>query len=532
MDKPFKLRDYQEKVIEEARQVVASGTRSLLMFLPTGAGKTAIASAMMHSAFNKGIRSIILAHRRELVIQTADRFRQYGIEPTILMDGFEFNHDSLLVVASQQTWDSRRDWLDGEYRLVIFDEAHIGVRRQARIMEDIRAVSPDAVFVGLTATPMTLNGPGLGSIYEYLVHGPTLKELTDKGYLVPAEHYVMQPIDYNPVEQIKITGGEYDAEDVMRWFKNEAILGDVITNWQDHFYGKRTIVFARTVRQSIYIAEGFGNAGIPFAHIDYRTPEKDRRRIIDAFRRGEILGIVSVDIVSEGFDVPDVEVAIIATPIHSVARYIQRVGRVLRPAPGKERAYIVDHGGVITEHGTIYNFQQWALEPARPNRSIPYHASKGLKAEWMRKCPKCQHEFKPGPKVCPKCGYDFYVLPPGYEPPVVPATMVEYTEAMRRERSGKRKRCRSMNLPFHHTEQSVYDWLRHMAALRGWKPGFADLLFYSAFCYCPKEAKLVRRNYDELIKMYGDKPHDIAVKILKRYWMLHKKGYFRGTTCW
>jgi len=493
---------------------------------------TAIASQMMHNAFKAGYRSIVLAHRRELVIQTAERFRQYGIEPTILMDGFEFDPSANLVVASQQTWDSRRQWIDGEYRLAIFDEAHIGVNRQRRIMEDIGAVSPDAIFVGLTATPMTNSGPGLGSIYSYLVHGPTLSELTEQGYLVPAEHYVMQPIDFNPVESIKIKGGEYDEENVFEWFTRNAILGDVITNWEDNFYGKRTIVFARSVKQSVYIARGFGDRGIPFAHIDYRTPEKDRRRIIDGFRNGDIVGITSVDIVSEGFDVPDVEVAILATPIHTVTRYIQRVGRVLRPAPGKEKAYIVDHSGVLNEHGTIYNFQEWALEPERPDRFVPYHALKGLKADWKRKCPTCGHEFKPGPKVCPRCGYDFYVLPPGYEPPIIPATMVEYENAKKYEREGRRKKCRGMNLPFYHSPQSVYDWLRHLAVLREWKLGFADVLFYSATCSCPHELHLIRYQPEQLLKMYGDEPHEVAIKIMKRYWVLKNRGYFKTFKCW
>ncbi len=528
----MKLRPYQERVIEEAREAVRNGHSSLLIFLPTGAGKTAVASQMMANAHSMGARSIVLAHRRELVVQTAERFRQYGIRPTILMNGFEFDPGANLVVASQQTWDSRRGWLDAEYRLVIFDEAHIGVMRQRRIMDDVLAVSPNAVFVGLTATPMTNSGPGLGSIYSYLVHGPTIGELIEQGYLVPPVHYVMQPIDFDPTRHIKITGGEYDENAVMDWFRGEHILGDVITNWEDHFYGKKTIVFARSIKQSVYIAEGFGRRGIPFAHLDYKTPEKDRRRIISDFRSGKIVGLVSVDVVSEGFDVPDVEVAVIATPINSVTRYIQRVGRVLRQAPGKEQAYIVDHGGVITQHGTIYNFQQWALEPARPNRRIPYHAVKGLKAEWMRRCPECGHEFRPGPKTCPQCGYDFYRLPPGYEPPIIPATMVEYTEAIRRERLGIRKKCRGIELPIHINEQDLYDLLLHMAAIRGWKPGFVDILFYSALCVCPHELKLVKKPDHILLDQYGDTPNDLASRVVKRFFVLRNRGYFSNVRCW
>jgi len=521
----LKLRDYQEHMIEEAREAARKGSRGLLMYLPTGGGKTQLAIAMMRSAWEKGFRTIFFAHRRQLVEQTLRRFQGYGVDATVIMDGYEFDPSKRLVIASYQTWESRKDYLDREYTLVFFDEAHIGVDRQRRIINDIRETVPRAIAVGLTATPMTNSGPGLGAVYDTLIHGPSIAELQQRGFLVPAEYYLMQPLDWRAEQEIKInSAGEYDERDVMRWFREKAIMGDVIQNWIDNFMGEPTIVFARSVEQSLYIAESFGKRGIPAAHIDYRTPDKVRHEILSGFRDGRISILSNVSIFTEGFDMPDIRVAIIATPVRSLQRYIQMVGRALRPSEDKESAIIVDHGGVLQEHGRVEDYLEWALEPARPDRSVRAHAVKRVATQHMRKCPICKTEFKPGPKECPNCGYDFHRLPPGYEPPVIPATMVEYQEAKAMLKAGKRKKCSPYTSIYGMDKKQVLEELAHLCAVRGYKPGFARALYYSATCRC---APWFRFNPDELIQRYGNEPTPLALEIMKRYWTMKKYGYFK-----
>jgi len=532
----LRLRDYQQRMIDEARQLVASGKRRVLFFLPTGAGKGTQAVALMQSAFAKGHRAIFFAHRRELVIQIAERFRKYGIETTTLMAGYEFDPGASLVVASYQTFESRKDWLDKEYALVIFDEAHIGVERQFRVIKEFEEWGRNPVVIGFTATPMTNQGPGLGAVYDALIHGPTLDELIKQGYLVEPVFYAMQPLDWDPREHIKLnSAGEYDENAVFSWFKGEGIMGHVIENYKDHFMGKRFIVFARSVAQSVWIAEQFGKSGIPVAHIDYSTPAKVRRRIIEDFRNGDILGLSNVDIFSEGFDVPDMELVILATPMHSVVRYIQRVGRALRPAPGKERAIIVDHGGVLQEHGTIFRYQEWELEPPRPNRSRPAHAVKKPTKLKERTCPICNTVFPASRRTCPSCGYDFNRIPEAEVPEFIPAVMVEYREWLEDQRTGKRKRCNGVRLPIYMTPE------RFAAELLGWleeqnekrksqgkpplKRSFLHIIYYATICECPKAA---------LFRQEPTKPGEWTLQKVKRFFVLRNKGYFNWDRfpCW
>ena len=529
----YELRPYQEKAVQQLRRAIADGKRSALLALATGAGKTIIIASIMRSAWERGHRTIFFAHRRELVKQTQERFAQYGLPSTVLMAGHETDWSVPLVIASQQTWESRREWLDGEYAVVIFDEAHIGVKRQQRIIEDISATNPNVVTLGVTATPMTNSGPGLGSVYETLVQPATMEELVKQGYLVDLEYYMMRPVSWNPEKKIKVNSvGEYDAAAVEEWFKQNAILGDIVQNYADNFMGRKFIVFARTRTMSIWVAEAFGRAGIPVAHIDFSTPDKERRRIIEAYRRGEIIGLSNVDIFSEGFDVSDVDLAIIATPIRSVPRYIQRIGRIMRPSPGKEIATVVDHGGVLQLHGPVTRYQVWALEPARPDRRNPLHALKEVKRETERRCPMCGKTFKAGHKECPHCGYDFYHLPPGYEPPIVPAIMVEYEEAMAMDRLGLRLSCKGMRLPPGVTDLDLWaellgEYERRKNTEKPWKMGFIQVLYYSATCQCINTVPGWR-------SVQPKPPSSLVTRVMKRYFLLKRKGYFGWDKfpCW
>ncbi len=539
MTTKLQLRPYQEEIIERTREVMSRGKREVIIQMMMGLGKTELSVAIMNSAFEKGYRAIFFAHRRQLVQQTAKRFEKYGIPTTILMAGHDFDPSANLVIASQQTFESRKEWLDKEYALVFFDEAHIGIKRQKRIIEEIREFRPNIFVIGLTATPMTNQGPGMGSIYSAIVHGPRLEWAIEHGYLVEPVFYMMQPIDWRPEEHIKInSSGEYDVAAVERWTKENYILGHVVQNYQDNFMGKRFIVFARSVKQSIWIAEEFGKAGIPVAHIDFSTPDKVRRRIIEDYRSGKILGLSNVDIFSEGFDVPDMEVAILATPMRSPVRYIQRVGRVLRPAPGKEKAIVVDHGGVIQEHGTIYHWQDWELEPPRPDRStkVPVKGIKKPKRE--RVCPICNAVFNPSRRVCPQCGYDFNRLQPGEEPDFVPAVMVRYQEALEQQKRGTLRTCRGVRKPVFITEEQFAAELlglidemnakRRVKGKRLIKPAYAEIIFYATLCECPRKLGI------NIYSLRPSEPSEWTRRMWKRFIVMQKQGYFRWKKfpCW
>lgn len=414
------LRPYQAEMVAEAREKVARGRKRLLMVAPTGAGKTHILAHNLASFLERrksGI-AVYAVHRRQLVEQTHAVLERLGVPASIVMAGYDTDWSKRVFVVSRQTWWKRKRMLNfgGEVGLLIIDEAHIGIRGQ---MEMVKELEPDVVL-GYTATPISLSGPGMGALYEDLVHGPSYSELIGMGYLVPTRWVVAKPLDTSGLRISRETG-DYVIEDVVQLVKGQ-VLADLYEAWAE-YAGERTVVFAPTVDIANTIAGRFGNMGIPAAAIDWSTKAADRRRILQGFREGKLRVLVNVDVFSEGWDEPLVDTIILANPTRSLARHLQRIGRGMRPAPGKGQVLIIDLVGAAYQHGAPEDIEEWQLEPARPDRgrSSP-PGNKLVKRKGL--CPICRQEMKTSP--CPHCGFEPSYLPRMTDLEVVGGVLEEF----------------------------------------------------------------------------------------------------------
>ncbi len=149
------------------------------------------------------------------------------------------------------------------------------------------------------------------------------------------------------------------------------------------------------------MADGFQTNGISAVNIDGTTPNAERQRIIEDFRNGRIKILCNVDLISEGFDVPDCECAILLRPTQSLTLYIQQSMRCMRYKSGKS-AVIIDHVGNYARFGMPDADRQWTLE-SRPKKARQ-QAENEVK---VLQCPECFCTFQPDVKICPECGYAF-----------------------------------------------------------------------------------------------------------------------------
>jgi superfamily II DNA or RNA helicase len=172
------------------------------------------------------------------------------------------------------------------------------------------------------------------------------------------------------------------------------VTGDAIAHYQRLAAGQQAIAFCCNVAHAISVCDAFKTAGIAAELLLGNTP--GREQVVADFAAHRIRVLVTVDVVSEGFDVPAASCAILLRPTQSLGLYLQQVGRVLRPAPGKEHAVILDHVGNVTRHGFPDDSRDWSLDD-RMRRS------KGTPAPSVRTCPECFAAFKPQPQ-CPVCG--------------------------------------------------------------------------------------------------------------------------------
>jgi superfamily II DNA or RNA helicase len=387
----MQLRPYQQQAIADLRQAFRSGVRAPLLVAPTGMGKTVIFSAITQAAAGRGRRVLILVHRRELIRQTGAKLTNAGVTHGIIAAGFEPS-DHHVQVASVQTLARRLERQHLQPDLIVIDEAHHAIA--AGTWNKVISHWPDSFLLGVTATPVRQDGRGLGAMFTKLVLGPSTADLMAAGYLTPVKIYA--PPQVADLTGIRTRAGDYANDQAAAAMTRPTVTGDAISHYQRIAAGQPAIAFCCNVNHATTVCDAFNAAGISAATLLGNTIDRDA--LVARFTAGELQVLVTVDVVSEGFDCPGAAVAILLRPTQSEGLYLQQVGRVLRPAPGKAAAIILDHVGNVHRHGFPDDVRPWSLDDARQRTG-----KGGPPAPSVRTCESCFAAFKPAPQ-CPVCG--------------------------------------------------------------------------------------------------------------------------------
>jgi len=347
------LRTYQKQGIKDIFEKWRAGKRSILFQMPTGTGKTVLLAEIVSLGFSKNKKILIVVHRKELVEQIKKKLNEKGVETGIIMAGENQDYSKIVQVASIQTLSRRQH---PEANLIIIDECH---HAKAATYKKLWTIYPEAKFLGVTATPIRLNGEGFDDLFDELIVTMPVRKFIDMGFLVPITHYVCA----NPnLSNIKIRQGDYETKMLSNIMMDNSVMSDIVQSYCDKCNGKSAIVFAVDVDHSIEIASRFMKAGIDAAHIDSKTPEIDRKRILDEFKSKKIKVVSNVEIITEGFDFPECEAVILARPTKSLSLYLQMVGRVMRTAINKTEGIVLDNASLWLEHGLAIIDRQWELK--------------------------------------------------------------------------------------------------------------------------------------------------------------------------
>lgn len=351
------LRPYQIDAIAETRRRMARA-RSVLINAPTGAGKTILGCQIIKLAVEKRRRVLFLAHRRELIDQCAAKLDEAGVpHHGVILAGHSKARapHAPVQVASIQTL-IRRELPPAD--LVMIDECH---RALAKSYLNLLANYPAAKIIGLTATPERLDGKGLGDLFDDMVVVSTIPNLIAEGFLVEPDCYGA-PSGGPDLSRVKKSGGDYHEGQLQAAMDTTELTGELLTNWLRLAGGCKTIVFATGIEHSQHIVGKFQDAGVNAAHLDGTTPLPLRQQIIRDWQSGAIQVVSNCAVLTEGFDFPELECCVLARPTQSVAMYLQQVGRVMRPAPGKAGALVLDHAGCFNAHGLPHHHREWTLE--------------------------------------------------------------------------------------------------------------------------------------------------------------------------
>jgi superfamily II DNA or RNA helicase len=381
------LREYQKKSVTDLREAFKR-YKSICYTLPTGGGKTAIFS-FITSRISESNRSVyILVHREELLLQASKKLAEFNIPHGRLSPAFSQTRDKIQV-CSVQTLVNRLKYFP-EPDLIIIDECHHAVSSSYKKILDFY---PNSKILGVTATPERMDGRGLSEIFQILITGPTIQELTDYNFLSPSKVFAPQQIDFSSV---KIIQGDYSKGEISNLIDTPTITGNAIQQYLKFASGKHGIVFCCSIKHANDVANDFNSAGIPAKCIDGTLDRYTRKRIIEG------LGIdykilTSCDIVSEGTDIPSIEVAILLRPTLSLGLYLQQVGRCLRTYPGKEHAIILDHVGNVFRHGLPDENRDWNIDSVKRTKK---NIEKQIP---IRQCKTCYTVYRPNLRFCPNC---------------------------------------------------------------------------------------------------------------------------------
>jgi superfamily II DNA or RNA helicase len=335
-----------------------------------------------------------LAHRVELLEQISRTLREFQVPHGMIALGYISDRRQQVQVASVFALARRIERYEAP-DLIIVDEAHHAIKKST--WGAVIGAFPKAKLLGVTATPIRLSGEGLRDLFECMVQGPTVRDLIEQGALSHYRLFAPAGIDLSGVHTKM---GDFVRGELVNAVDKPSITGNAVAHYQRLAEGKRAVAFCVSVEHAEHVAAQFKAAGVPSASIDGNMDKMLRSQVLASFAAGDLLVLTSCDLISEGFDVPAIEVAILLRPTQSLGLYLQQVGRCLRVFPNKSEAIILDHAGNVSRHGLPDDERIWSLDgKVKTRKSKPAEVP-------VKTCPKCFATVASVATHC-RCGHEF-----------------------------------------------------------------------------------------------------------------------------
>jgi DNA repair protein RadD len=465
----LQLRPHQVAILDNLRAGFAEGHRAQILYAPCGAGKTEIAVSMLDASQHKQKRAAMIVDLKLLCAQTSARLNRYDIDHGVIQpQSTRYRPELPIQVCMVQTLEARGGF--PAIDLLVVDEAHT---LRSSVIDFIKH-NPKVKVVGLSGSPFT---KGLGSTYSNVVSAVTVNQLVEQGYLISPRIFISKQIDMTGAK--KVAGEWSDKEATARGMQ---ITGDVVAEWvaktNEVFGGpKKTIVFCAGVAHGNDLAQKFAAAGYNFICVSYKDDDEYKAQVLEEFSKPDtdIQGLIATDLLTKGFDVTDVCVAVSARPFSkSFSAHVQQLGRIMRPHEDKDTAIWLDHSG------NYLRFKdQWDELCSEGVSALDDGAEKTKKEPTDKekeaaKCPACGHLWNQSSDVCAHCGH---VRARRNDVVNVPGEMTEMAVVPKKEKYSAEYKA------------SFYAQLLGYAQMKGHAPGSAYYRYIEKFGVGPSMAK-------------------------------------------
>lgn len=396
------LRDYQISAIEGLRQGFRDGHIRQVLSASTGAGKSVIMLDMVRNAVEKGSRTIFICERRNLVDQFSAHLDRAGIEHGVLMAGhWRFNPSALVQVASAQTLERMDSW--PAFSVAFIDELHASMRKSIVRMIESR---PSLKIVGATATPFH---PLINKYFTNIVSAPPMADLVSMGSLVPFRVFIAHEID---TDGVKIVAGEWKKDELEE--RGRRIVGDIVADYMrlsHDVFGRKSkaICFSSGIAHGADLVQSFAAAGVTAVQLASGVDADFKSEVLREFSKADsgIDVLISVDMLSRGFDQTDIEHVILARPLKkSFSQHIQMIGRGARPHDGKSICVIQDNAGNWLRFADDWEeFFRHGAQSLTGRADVKAKKEPTKKEKERAKCPKCGALWPGRSDTCVHCGH-------------------------------------------------------------------------------------------------------------------------------
>jgi superfamily II DNA or RNA helicase len=457
----IKLRDYQQYVYDKIKEEFRNGAKGVCAVLPCRSGKSYIMAAITDSGCKKGSHVLILAHRNSLLNQHRELFETLELEnPNVRIE-------SVFTEA-------RHLGENGPVDLIIIDEAHIsGASSYQKVCEYY-----DCRRVLFTATPARLDGKPL-NLADVIVTGIGAKELINRGKIADYEYYAP---DLNlDLSTVKKSCGDFNNQELGEKMSSKKIYGDVLKYYEKLGKGQQAIAYCVNIQHSKEVCDMFNENGISAKHMDSKTPEQEREKILQEFKDGKFTILCNCNLISEGMTLPSANVGLLLRPTLSLPLFIQQACRVLTPVEGK-KAIIIDYVGNVFRHGMPTMDRDWSLK----KKVKEYDNENDDGTLRIRVCKECFSTFEGG-DVCPYCGAE-------YELTAIEIENIKEVQLKKVEEERELKRQQYLSsvadkVQYYESVEQCTTWaeLTEFAKMKGYKPGFAYVMAKRIGVFVPRK---------------------------------------------
>ena len=405
MTEGLTLRPYQVEAVNAVYEHLRTRDDNPCVVIPTAGGKTPIAATICRDAIQQWDgRVLILAHVKELLEQAVDKlhamapdlWHQIGVYSAGL-NSRDTEHS--IIVAGIQSVHKRAAELD-RFDLIIADESHLiapdGEGMYCTFLADAKVVNPNVRLIGLTATPYRMSTGMICSpenLLNHVCYEVGVRELIVQGYLCPLKSKAgRRKVD---TSSLHIRAGEFIAGEVEALMDDDSLVQSACREIVEQTQERRSVlIFTAGVQHALHVQRVLGELGHDCGFVCGETLPFERSETLDRFRKGQLRYLVNVNVLTTGFDAPNIDCVVLLRPTNSPGLYYQMVGRGFRLHPSKDHCLVLDFGGNILRHGPVDALQ--IKDRSSGNGEAP-----------AKECPQCHEVVHAGYSVCPECGHAF-----------------------------------------------------------------------------------------------------------------------------